>query len=129
MAEPPTRGRQIGKASTDRPSAPPACCAVLLTPDTIPLSIGDAPAIARMIMDGTVTPLRIPHATGEVEMLGTTRHRLVLEHTVTCSVGMVRGEISHFDPVTGTDRPVALLPVDEQYGGILRLGAQHAVMP
>jgi hypothetical protein len=78
--------------------------------------------LGRQHPDGSATPVTVPHAKGNVYLIGRTAHRLVLEHGVSCDGGPVRSAISHFDPVAGKDRVVALLPTDEGYVRILAFG-------
>ncbi|GIM94496.1 hypothetical protein Ato02nite_062890 [Paractinoplanes toevensis] len=47
-------------ARIDRPRAPPACWAVLVKPETVPVSAGAAPAMASMMIAGTVMPTPRP---------------------------------------------------------------------
>jgi hypothetical protein len=78
--------------------------------------------LGRQHADGSATLVHVPHARGNVYLIGTTARSLVLHHGVSCDGGTVRDSISHFDPTTGKDRVVALLPTDEAYDRILAYG-------
>jgi hypothetical protein len=84
--------------------------------------------LARQRRDGAATKVHVPGTeSGNVYLLGTRGHRLVLQHGVTCDGGAtVRDAISHFDPRTGHDRVVAELPANEAYGPILAYGERRA---
>jgi hypothetical protein len=75
--------------------------------------------LARQHPDGTATEVRVPGSTGNVYLLGTRDHRLVLQVGVSCDGGASRAAITHFDPRTHVDRIIALLPLDEDYQTIL----------
>jgi TolB protein len=71
--------------------------------------------LARQHPDGTATEVRVPGSTGNVYLLGTRDHELVLQTGVSCDGGGSRAAITHFDPRTHVDRVIALLPKDEEY--------------
>jgi aspartate oxidase len=75
--------------------------------------------LARQHRDGAATKIQVPEATENVYLLGTRFDRLVLQMGITCEGGTSRDAITHFDPRTGSNRIVALLPVNEAYGPIL----------
>lgn len=81
--------------------------------------------LARQHSDGTATRVKVPHAAGNVYLLGTRGSRLVLEHSVSCDGDHTRSAITHFDPRTGADTVIALLPADEQYGDLLAYGERR----
>jgi TolB protein len=82
--------------------------------------------LARQHADGTATKVHVPDATQNVWLLGTRGDRLVLHLTVSCDGTPARDAISHFDPATGRDRVVALLPENEQYRTILGFRERQA---
>jgi hypothetical protein len=51
---------------------------------------------------------------------------LVLHLGVSCDGGSTRDAITHFNPATGRNRIVAMLPLDEAYETILAWG-EHPV--
>ena len=75
--------------------------------------------LARQHRNGAATKVRVPRATENVYLLGTRKDRLVLQMGITCDAGTSRDAITHFDPKTGHNRIVALLPENEEYGTIL----------
>ncbi len=83
--------------------------------------------LAHQHADGSATRVRVPDSTGNVYLLGRTAHRLVLQTGVSCDGGQARDAITHFDPVTGDNRVVAELPVDEAYGTILAFGEPRSM--
>jgi TolB protein len=82
--------------------------------------------LARQHADGTATQVDVPGSRGNVYLLGTRGHRLVLESSVSCDGGRFHDAITHFDPATGHDTVVAALPPDEQYGIVLAFGEARA---
>jgi hypothetical protein len=75
--------------------------------------------LARQHRDGAATKIDVPRASGNVYLLGTRQGRLVLRMGITCDAGTSRDAITHFDPRTGHNRIVALLPLDEAYQPVL----------
>lgn len=87
---------------------------------------GAAPATAGPTMLGAN---QVTTATGNVDLLGTRGHRLVLQHCVSCDGGaVVRDAITHLDPRTGHNRVIAELPSNEQYGPVLAYGERRALL-
>ncbi len=68
----------------------------------------------------------MPRATQNVYLVGTRGDSLVLHMGVSCDGGSSRDALTHFDPVTGRNRIVAMLPMDEAYNTILAFD-EHAV--
>jgi TolB protein len=82
--------------------------------------------LARQHRDGTATEVHVPSATENVYLLGRRGDRLVLEMGVSCDGGVSRDAITHFDPRTGDNRIVALLPENEAYSTILGFDERRA---
>jgi hypothetical protein len=82
--------------------------------------------LARQHADGSATEVHVPRATQNVYLLGTRGQSLVLHMGVSCDGGSSRDAITHFDPSTGRNRIVAMLPLDEAYETIHPF-AEHPV--
>jgi hypothetical protein len=83
--------------------------------------------LARQHRDGAATKIDVPKATENVYLLGTRGNRLVLQMGVSCDGGTSRDAITHFDPRTGRNDIVALLPANEAYGTVLAYGERRAL--
>jgi TolB protein len=84
--------------------------------------------LARQHTDGSATEVRVHGSTGNVYLLGTRGHELVLQTGTSCDGGPSRDAITYFDPSTHTDRVVAELPAGEAYGTVLALGERHTTI-
>ena len=82
--------------------------------------------IARQHRNGTMSPVRVPHAVGNVLLVGATAHRLVLAHAISCDGSAPRAALTRFDPVTGHERVLTRLPADEAFDRILGYGERQA---
>jgi hypothetical protein len=84
--------------------------------------------LARQHADGSATRVRVPHSTGNIQLLGTRGHRLVLRTGMSCDGGPTHDAITQFDPSTHANRVVAELPVGEAYGTVLAFGERHTTV-
>jgi TolB protein len=75
--------------------------------------------LARQHRNGAATKVTVPKATQNVYLIGKRGNSLVLHMGVSCDGGTSRDALTHFDPTTGRNRIVAMLPLDEAYGTIL----------
>ncbi|HEU5035632.1 MAG TPA: WD40 repeat domain-containing protein [Nocardioides sp.] len=75
--------------------------------------------------DGRVTKVRVPHALGNVLLLGAAADRLVIEHARSCDGSAPRSVIARFDPVSGRERALVRLPRSEDFGSILAYGERQ----
>jgi TolB protein len=81
--------------------------------------------LARQHSTGTATEVHVPGSTGNVYLLGTQGHRLVIQTGISCDGGPSHDAIAHFDPTTGADRVVARLPLGEAYNTVLAFGERR----
>ena len=78
--------------------------------------------IAKQAADGTASPVSVPHAVGNVWLVGGSGSDLVLQTSMTCDGDASRSALLRFDPTTRVERVMALLPVDEAYDEITAYG-------
>ncbi len=84
--------------------------------------------LARQHAGGSATEVPVPGSTGNVYLLGTRGHRLVLQTGFSCDGGPSHDAITHFDPATHADRVVAELPVSQEYGTVLAFGERRTTI-
>jgi TolB protein len=75
--------------------------------------------------DGRVTKVEVPRAVGNVNLVGATEDRLVIEHAQGCDGGAPRAVLGQFDPVTGHEQVLVRLPRSEDFGRILAFGERQ----
>jgi len=81
--------------------------------------------LGRQHADGRITRVRVPHAVGNVLMVDTQGDRLVLQHAISCDGAAPRSALTSFDPATGTERRLVVLPRDEAFAAVLPFGERR----
>ena len=82
--------------------------------------------LAHQLRDGSVEPVKVPHAVGNVLLVAGEGHELVVEHAVSCDGAAPRSALGRFDPVTHEERVLTLLPENEAFDRILPYGERQA---
>ena len=76
--------------------------------------------------DGTVTKVRVPHAVGNVLLVGAQDDRLVIEHAASCDGAAPRAVLASFDPATHEELPIVTLGEHAGFGRVLPYGERPA---
>lgn len=66
--------------------------------------------------------MRVPHAVGNVLLVGARDGRLLLQHAIGCDGATPRSALTLFDPATRTERRLVVLPRDEAFAAVLPYG-------
>ena len=82
--------------------------------------------LARQEADGSVTRVRVPHAVGNVLLVGAEGDDLVIEHAMGCDGTLPRVGLTRFDPVTREEQPITVLPERADFGVVLPYGERRA---
>ncbi|MGZ4456474.1 MAG: hypothetical protein ACXVWV_10890 [Nocardioides sp.] len=75
--------------------------------------------VARQRSDGSLREVKVPHAVGNVLLVGGAGHRLVVEHATSCDGAAPRSELAHYDPVTHREERITLLARDEAFTRVM----------
>lgn len=78
--------------------------------------------LGRRHRDGRITRVRVPHAVGNVLLVGARDGRLLLQHAIGCDGATPRSALTLFDPATRTERRLVVLPRDEAFAAVLPYG-------
>jgi len=81
--------------------------------------------LGRQHADGRITRVRVPHAVGNVLLVDAQGGRLTLEHAISCDGAAPRSALTSFDPATGTERRLVVLPRDEAFAAVLPYGERR----
>lgn len=76
--------------------------------------------------DGTITQVRVPHAVGNVLLVGAQDDQLVIEHAASCDGAAPRVVLARFDPVTREEQPIVALGRHADLGRVLRYAERPA---
>jgi hypothetical protein len=82
--------------------------------------------LARQHDDGSVSKVRVPHAVGNVLLVGADGDRLVLEHAASCDGSRPRPVLARFDPADRQEEPIVELDRRAAFGAVLPYGEQPA---
>ncbi|MGH3510239.1 MAG: hypothetical protein ACRDPI_08420 [Nocardioidaceae bacterium] len=78
--------------------------------------------VAHQLPDGRAVPVSVPHAVGNVWLIGGSGSDLVLQMSMSCDGDSSRSALLRFDPVTRAERVLSLLPRTEAFADILTYG-------
>jgi hypothetical protein len=78
--------------------------------------------LGRQHRDGRITHVKVPHAVGNVLLVDAQDDRLTLQHAISCDGAAPRSALTRFDPVTGKERRLVVLPRDEAFASVFPYG-------
>lgn len=81
--------------------------------------------LGRQHRDGRITKVRVRGAVGSVLLVDAHRGRLTLQHAVSCDGAAPRSALTRFDPSTGRERRLVVLPRTAAFGPMLTYGARQ----
>ncbi|NYD42730.1 hypothetical protein [Nocardioides panaciterrulae] len=82
--------------------------------------------LARQRDDGSVAEVRVPHAVGNVLLIGAEDDRLVIEHAASCDGATPRAVLARFDPASHEEQPIVRLGRHADFGRVLAYGERPA---
>jgi TolB protein len=82
--------------------------------------------VGRQHRDGQITKVRVPHAVGNVLLVDARGSRLTLQHAISCDGSAPRSALTRFDPQTGKERRLVVLPRRAAFDAVLPYGELRA---
>lgn len=81
--------------------------------------------LGRQDRGGRITQVRVPHAVGNVLLVDAHGRKLTLQHAISCDGAAPRSALTRFDPRTGTERRLVVLPRGQAFAAVLRYGERR----
>ncbi|MDF1606472.1 hypothetical protein [Nocardioides sp. YIM 152315] len=81
--------------------------------------------LGRRHPNGRITHVEVPHAVGNVLLVDAHDGRLTLQHAINCDGAAPRSALASFDPSTGKERRLVVLPRDRAFAAVLPYGERR----